>query len=161
VIEAGVAIWNADILRLCAIDFVAENPTAVDAMRVHAPAAIVAFSAGRDAGDDHTVAGLECAHRRTDFVYDANALMAENASWRTGRYVTFENMQICAANCRLEDFDDDICGHGDVGLRPIFQSLLAWAVVDESLHFFLRKFRASGQKNTHGVALSFERDQAG
>ena len=58
-IEAGVGIGDADKLGLRAVDVVAEDPAAGRAMRVHLLAAIVAFAAGADAGDQDPVARLE------------------------------------------------------------------------------------------------------
>jgi hypothetical protein len=50
-IEAGVGVGNADELGLRAVDGVAEDPAAGRAVRVHLLAAIDAFAAGADAGD--------------------------------------------------------------------------------------------------------------
>ena len=58
-IEAGIGMRDADEFGLGAVDGVAENPAAGRAMRVHLLAAIVAFAAGGDAGDQHPVARLE------------------------------------------------------------------------------------------------------
>src|SRR5690606_27946090 len=55
-IEAGVGMRDADIFGLRPVYGVAKNPAARRAMRIHAAPAIFAFAAGRDAGDQDTVA---------------------------------------------------------------------------------------------------------
>jgi hypothetical protein len=79
-IEAGVGVGNADELGLRAVDRVAEDPAAGRAMRVHLLAAIFAFAAGADAGDQHPVARLERRDGRADLVDDADAFVTENAA---------------------------------------------------------------------------------
>ncbi len=49
VIETGIGERRADKFRLSTVDCIAEDPAAIDAMRIHTAAAIVAFSARRDA----------------------------------------------------------------------------------------------------------------
>ena len=80
---------------------VAEDPAAGRAMRIHLLAAIVAFAAGADAGDQNPVARLERRDGRPDLVDDADALMAQNAAGLASRDVALEDMQIGAADRRL------------------------------------------------------------
>ena len=84
-IEARVGMRNADIFGLRAVDLVAEDPAAGRAMRINALAAIFAFAAGRNAGDQHAVAGLEGGDAGADAFDDADALVAEDPSRRAGR----------------------------------------------------------------------------
>jgi hypothetical protein len=74
----------------------------------HEPATVGALSARTDAGDQDSVAGLESCDGRTNPIDDANALMAQNPSGVTARNVTFENVQVGAANRRLDDLDDSV-----------------------------------------------------
>jgi hypothetical protein len=76
VIETGIGKGNAHIFGLRAVDRVAEDPAAIDAVRVHAAAAIIAFSAGRDSRHDHTIADMKPGDRRPDFLDHTDALMA-------------------------------------------------------------------------------------
>ena len=121
VVKAGIGKRNADIFGLGAIDLVAENPTAVDAMRVHSASAIVAFSARGDAGNDHAIAGMKPGDRRADFLDHSYAFMTQDATWRAGRHVAIENVQIGSADRRLDNLDDGIRRRGDFRLRPIFE----------------------------------------
>ena len=83
-IEARVRVGDADELGLRAVDLVAEDPAAGRAVRVHQLAAIVAFAAGADAGDQHPVSRLERRDGRPDLLDDADALVAQDAA-RAGR----------------------------------------------------------------------------
>src|SRR5271169_4634941 len=99
---------DADILRLRAVDLVAENPAAGRAMRKHRPPAILAFAAGRDTRDQHPVAWLECRHGPANLLNDADTLVAENAPRLASREVALEDVQVGAANRRFRDLDDRI-----------------------------------------------------
>src|SRR5580700_11122811 len=107
---------DADILRLSTVDLVAENPAAGRAMRKHRAPAILAFAAGGDTRDQHPVTRLECRHGPANLVDDADTLVAENAPRLTRRDVSFEDVQVGAANCRFSDLDDRIRRRGN--LRP-------------------------------------------
>jgi hypothetical protein len=50
-VEARIGVGDADILGLGAVDLIAENPAASGAVGVHAAPAILAFAAGRNAGN--------------------------------------------------------------------------------------------------------------
>ena len=117
-IEAGVGVRGADELGLGAVDGVAEDPAAGRAMGEHALAAVLAFAAGADAGDQHPVAGLEGGDGRPDAVDDADALVAEDAAGRAARQVAFEDVQVGAADGGLGDPDD---GVGRVDRSPVWR----------------------------------------
>jgi hypothetical protein len=85
---------DADILRLGAIDLVAQNPAPGRAMRKHRPPAILAFAAGGDTRDQHPVARLECRHGPANLLNDADTLVAENAPRLASRDITLEDVQV-------------------------------------------------------------------
>lgn len=60
--------------------------------------------------------------------------MAEDAARRASRHVAFENVQVGAADRRLDNFHDGIRWRGDLRLRTIFNRFLSWSVIDESFH---------------------------
>ena len=123
-IEAGVGMGYADIFRLGAVYRVAQNPAARRAMRIHRLAAVDAFAAGADAGDQNTVARLESRDGGADGLDDAHAFMTENAAGLAGRDVAFENMQIGAADRGLGDPDDGVA-YGYDRFRMIDDRFLA------------------------------------
>ena len=124
-IKAGIRIRDTDELGLRAVDLVAEDPAAGRAMREHLLAAIFAFAAGADAGDQDMVSRFECGHGRPDLLNDADALMTQNATGRTSRDVTLEDVQVGPADRRFHDLDDGVRGRLDFRLRVILQGLLA------------------------------------
>ena len=86
--------------RLRSVDPVAEDPSAVYAMGIHAAPAVVAGPARGNAGDDDdddAVAWLECGDRA--------AFVAKNASCCAGRNVAFQDVEIGPADCRLDKSD--------------------------------------------------------
>ena len=134
VIETGIGEGNADKFCLGAVNLVAENPAAIDAMRIHAAAAIVAFSARRDARHDYAIADVKCGDCPADLIDYADALMTQDAAGRASRHVAFKNVQVGAADGRLDYFDNGIGRRGDVWLRTIFNGLLTRSLIDECLH---------------------------
>jgi len=80
------------------------------------------------------VSRLECRHRRPDLLDDADALMAEDAARLAGRDVALEDVQVGAANRRLDDLDDRVRGRGNVRFRTVLQRFLARPLIHESLH---------------------------
>lgn len=76
------------------------------------------------------VTRFERGNGRPNLLNDADALVPENAPGLTRRKIALEDMEIGAANCRFDDLDDRIRRRGDVGLGMIFQSFLAWPVID-------------------------------
>jgi len=97
-----------------------------------------AHAARADAGDQHAVADLHHLHARTDCVHRADRLVTEDASWRDGRHVTFEDVQVGAADRGGVDAHDGVSVVRDRGIGYLLPRLLARAVVDERLHGQLR-----------------------
>ena len=87
--------------------------------------------------------GLKVGDGRPDLVDDADALVAENAAGLAGRHVALEDMQIGAADRRLDDLDDRVGGRRDFRLGVIFQGLLVRALDkrEPSLFRLLRLWR--------------------
>ena len=77
-------------------------------MRIHEFATIFTFAAGGDAGNQNPVTLFESANTRADRLYNTNTLMSQNAPGLTGCNITFEDMQISAANGGFGDSDDSI-----------------------------------------------------
>ena len=92
-IEAHVCMGNADEFRLSPVDSVAQNPAAGRAMRIHLLAAIDAFSAGADAGNQHMVAGLEYRDGGANLVDNADAFVAQDAARLAAGQIALENMK--------------------------------------------------------------------
>ena len=63
--------------------------------------------------------GMEGGHADADLVDHADALMAEDATRRTSRHVTLEDVQIGAADRGLGDLHDRVVGRLELGLRPV------------------------------------------
>ena len=122
--EAQIRVRDANELGLRAVDFVSKNPAAGRAVRVHELATKEAFATGADAGDQDPVARLERRHSWPHGVDDAHALVTQDAAGLTTRDVTFEDMQVGAADRRLRYFDDGVRGLGDCRPWPIFESYI-------------------------------------
>ena len=125
---------SSHVLRLGAIDRVAEDPAARGAMGIHATAAVIAFAACRDARDQHAVAWAEDGHARAYEVNHANTFVPENSTRCASRNVTLQDVQIRAADRGLRDLHDGVVGRSELRLSTIFNSFLARTVVDEGFH---------------------------
>jgi hypothetical protein len=134
VVQAEIRMWNTHILRLGAVDPVAEDPAAVEAVRIHPLAAVLAAAAGGDTGDQHAVAGPEAADCRADGLHHADALMPEDRTRPAGRDVAFQNMQVGAADGRPGQAYDGVARLLDHGFRAFFQCPQACAFIDECSH---------------------------
>jgi hypothetical protein len=60
--------------------------------------------------------------------------MTQNAARLATRYVTLEYVQVGAANCRFDYFDDRIRWRPDFRFWTIFKGFLARTLINESLH---------------------------
>ena len=80
------------------------------------------------------VSRFERRHGRSDFLDDADAFVAQNATRLTGRDVALEDVQVGSADRRLGDFDDRVRGRLDVRLRMILQGFLARPQIHERFH---------------------------
>ena len=83
------------------------------------------------------VARVECGNAGADRVDDPHTFVAEDAARYAGCNVTFEDVQVCAANCGLHDFHYCIAGELHLGLWPVFERLQARSSVNQCLHNIL------------------------
>src|SRR5581483_8202384 len=74
------------------------------AVGVHAAAAIFAFAASGDAGDQYGVAWIERADTGSRLLDHAHAFMSQDAPAPTRRNIALENVKIGAADCRFGIF---------------------------------------------------------
>jgi len=93
-VQVAVSEWNANVLGLSTVVGVAERPSAVLALVEHAPLAEVAGSAGRDAGDQHSVALFQAFDFGADLMNNTDAFMAQGATRFYSRHVTQNDVQI-------------------------------------------------------------------
>jgi hypothetical protein len=108
-------------------------------MGIHSLFAVFTFSAGADAGDQHPVAFFKIAYSRSGFFDDPDALMTEYAAIRYFRYVSFQDMQVGAADGCFQDLHDGVGGclqHRPAGFLPGF---FPRAMVNERFHNFFCK----------------------
>ena len=73
---------------------------------------------------DHAVAWAEGGDPVADGVHDADALVAEDAARRTGRHIALEDVQIGAADRRLDDLTIASPGAFNSGLGLSSRALL-------------------------------------
>ena len=136
--QAGVGMGNADILGLGPVNGIAQNPTAAGAMRIHAATTIVAFSAGRNAGNQHMIARLEARAGGAGAVDNADAFMAQNPPRCTAGNVALQNMKIGAADCGLSNFHHSVVRILNDGLGPFFQRFEAGTAINQGFHGAIR-----------------------
>src|SRR5271157_5171064 len=95
----GVGEGDADVLRLGAVDQVAENPpTAPEALAVAGLTAEAAPSAGRDARDEDVISGPQVLHTAAHLLDGADRLVAEDAAFADLGNVPFQDVQVGAAD---------------------------------------------------------------
>src|SRR5207245_2636290 len=90
VIQTGVGMGDSHVLRLCAVNGVAKNPSAEPTVRVHPFPAVLTLATCGDAGNQHAVADAKACHGRADGLHDSDALMAEDPTVRNARHVTLQ-----------------------------------------------------------------------
>ena len=134
VIQARVGMRDAHVLRLGAVDRVAENPSARPAVRIHALAAQITLPARADARDEHPIAFAKRRHERTDGLDDADAFVAENPARGDRRDVALHDVKVRTADRRRGDPHHRIPGVSNE--RPGFRlpRALAGTEVDQRLH---------------------------
>src|ERR1700691_1698170 len=125
---------NANKFCLRAVDGVAQDPAAGGAMRIHLLAAIDAFSAGANAGDQNMIARLKYCDGGTDLIDNTDAFMAQNTAGLATWQIPFEDVKIGATNRRFGDLDDCVRRRRDFGPRAVYQSFLANSLIDKRLH---------------------------
>jgi hypothetical protein len=77
---------------------------------------------------------MKCRDGCTDFIDDADTLVAQDAAGRASRNVAFEDMQVSTADRRLHDLDDRIRWFVDLRFWTIFECFLSRSMLYESLH---------------------------
>jgi hypothetical protein len=96
---------------------------------------------------------------RPGLVDHPDALIAEDAARRKGQHVAPKDVQIGAADCRFEDFDDGVGGPDDLRYRPAFERFLSRSLVNESFHdqaFSVKLIAASLLGDFHGHLVADE-----
>src|SRR5690606_1070425 len=117
-VRRGVGERHADVLRLDTVDAVAEEPTsAPEALAVLAGPAERASPAGRDAGDEDSIARRETTHTRTGLRHRADRLVPEDASPRDGGDVAAQDVEVGPADRGGVDLDDRVRAVADGRLR--------------------------------------------
>jgi hypothetical protein len=110
-VHGGIRERHSRILRLQAVDQVAEDPTAAaGAEAVAALLAEPAATAGRDARDKHAVAFGERGDCVAGLDDRSDGLVAEDAAWLDLRDIAFQDVQVGAADRRRVDSDDGVGG---------------------------------------------------
>lgn len=91
--------------------------------------------AGCDAGYEDFLADGEIGDGGTERVDDPNALVAENSACFCSRDVAGEDMQVCAADCCVQDADYCVGGVEEGWFRPLLDGDLVRGFVDDSFHY--------------------------
>lgn len=124
------------ILGLCAVDFVAQDPTPRQTMRGHGPPTVFAGPAGRDARDEDLVAHVEVCDGGTGGGDDADALVPQDAARGAGADVPLADVEVGATEGGFGDADDGVAGILEGGNGSVFESDSVGRGVDEGLHCF-------------------------
>ena len=93
-------------------------------MRRVAAAAVGAYAARADAGDDDAVADREVAHRRADLEDGADALVPEDPALGHSGHVALEDVQVGAADRGRVDPDDGVGGIDELGVGDLVPALV-------------------------------------
>ncbi|GDY47491.1 hypothetical protein SANT12839_083730 [Streptomyces antimycoticus] len=134
-IRGQIGERHPDVLGLGAVDHAPENPApAVTALSVVALPAEAAVAAGRDAGEQHPVAGPDLADIGTGLDDLADPLVAEHPAGADARQLAAEDMQIGAADGRGVDPDDGVGGGLEFGVGHLLPGGLLRPVEDECFH---------------------------
>ena len=97
-IKTRVGKRNPDELGLRSVNRVAQNPAALLAMGGHAAPAKLTLSARRDARDQDSIALVKAADTGSDLIDDPDPFMAQDATFRDGGHVSFQDVQIRTAD---------------------------------------------------------------
>ncbi|TGO44964.1 hypothetical protein BCON_0438g00090 [Botryotinia convoluta] len=74
---------NADVLGLCAINTISEDPAAGFTLRRHLPTTVMTGPARRNAGNENLLANGEVPNSDTERFNDADSFVTEDATWST------------------------------------------------------------------------------
>ena len=94
-------MWYAHILGLGTIYGIAQYPSTISTVRVHALFAILAFAARCDARNDDMVAIFKVCNTTPHLVNNTHTFVAYNSSVGNSRYIALHNMQVGTANGRF------------------------------------------------------------
>ncbi|GAA3246276.1 hypothetical protein GCM10020256_73830 [Streptomyces thermocoprophilus] len=134
-VHRQVGVGDADVLGLCAVDEVAEDPaSAAAALAVHRLAAVGAPAAGRDAGDQHPVAGAYGPYVGAGLHDLADRLVSEDGAGADLGDVALEDVQIGSADGDGVDPDDRVGRLLDGRIRHVLPGGAARAVEHIALH---------------------------
>src|ERR1700757_5208405 len=84
----------------------------------------------------------------------ADPLVAEDTPWATARDIPLEDVQVGAADRRLDDLYNGVGRRFDLGHRALLQLLLARPLVDECLHH-----RPLASRRTIGAHSAIEEER--
>src|SRR3977135_2627952 len=133
-VQTRVSVGNAHILGLCPVDGVAENPSAVDTMRVHALSAILAFPACADARNENPFSWFECRDSWPNGFNETYAFVTEHATWSARGDIALEDVKVGTADSGLGNLNNRICWLRNCRLWPLFEGLFSWALKYQCLH---------------------------
>ena len=126
---------DPDQLSLGAVDLVSEDPaTTTEALSRVTLAAVAAGAAGRHAGHQDAVAEADVLDTCSDLRHGADRLVADDPAGRHRRDVTFEDVQVCAADRGGVDLHDGVGVCLQNGVGELLPGLDAGTVVNECLH---------------------------
>ena len=132
--QAVVCIRRAHEFGLRAVNHIAQNPTAVAAVRIELLFAVVASAAFRYAGNDDFVAFFDVFHRRADFFHNADAFVPQNPAGGNFGILALPNAQIRAANGGFGNPYHCIGRIDNARFVVFFKTDIAFAVVNHCFH---------------------------
>lgn len=100
------------------------------------------------------ITSFEGRARGSDSVYDTNAFMAEDSPGRTGGNVTFQDMQVGAADCGLGDFHNSVIRRLQDGLGTFFQGFETGTAINQGFHGAIRQRLAAIMIKRAAAALT-------
>jgi hypothetical protein len=103
-------------------------------MGVETSATVFAFAAGGNAGNQDMVSRFEGRDAGAHCIDDPDTFVPEDAAGRAGWHVTFQYMQVRAADCRLHHLDDGVSRRLDFRLGTIFERFVPGSMVDKRFH---------------------------
>ena len=132
--QAVVRIRRAHKFGLCAVNHIAQNPTAVAAVGIELLFAVVASAAFRYAGNDDFVAFFDVFHGRTDFFHNADTFVPQNPTGGNFGIFALPNAQIRAANGGFGNTYHCIGRINNARFVVFFKTDIAFAVVNHCFH---------------------------
>src|SRR6185312_492951 len=143
----------SDIFGLCSVNEMTQYPSAVHAMGIHAFFTILTFPAGADAGNQHPVALFKAAYRISDFFYNPYSFMSEYPSLSYFRHISFQDMQIGAANGCFHHLYKSVCRCLQNGPGYFIPGFFARAVIYECFHAVKVAQASSGNRKMGQLLL--------